>query len=50
MKIVDAPWNNVDGQIFNFSDSSRNSNLTIATSYARATGFTGEILVDVSSG
>lgn len=49
VKIVDAPWNNVDGQIFNFADSSRNTNLSIATSYARAAGFQGEILVDTTS-
>jgi nucleoside-diphosphate-sugar epimerase len=40
----------VDGQIFNFSDDSRNTNWMIATAFARASGFTGTVEVDLSKG
>ncbi|RUP06370.1 hypothetical protein BC936DRAFT_140349 [Jimgerdemannia flammicorona] len=33
----------IGGQAFNFADSSRNTNLEIATAFARAAGYTGEI-------
>jgi len=42
-RIVESAPSVVDGQIFNFADDSRNSNLTIATAYARVAGYTGQI-------
>jgi len=41
--IVHAPVSTVAHQIFNFADSSRNTNLAIATAFAKTAGFTGAI-------
>jgi nucleoside-diphosphate-sugar epimerase len=38
---LEAPVSVVAGQIFNFSDDSRNTNLQIAKAFAKAAGYTG---------
>jgi len=43
IKIAQAAPSVVSGQVFNFADSSRNSNYAIAKAFARVAGFTGEI-------
>jgi len=47
-RIVESPSSVVDGQIFNFSDDSRNTNMAIATSFSKAAGYTGEIFLEES--
>jgi len=49
-RIVEAPVSVVDGQIFNFSDDSRNSNFTIATAFSKAAAYNGTITTTEASG
>jgi len=46
VRIVEAPPSVVSGQIFNFSDSSRNTNLQLATAFAKEAGYKGEITIN----
>jgi nucleoside-diphosphate-sugar epimerase len=46
IRLINAPPSVIGGEAFNFADDSRNTNLAIATAFAKEAGFTGDIEVN----